>query len=185
MSASPAAALREPEAALARATAFLRAQARQPWLDRPWCDRYRTLNARVVGNWISELDRLLHVLLDAAARDAGHATTGRQRNTAAKLALVCGDAGWSTPRLHGLSRAHATFRYTGGAARRADVRGGSYMTVGWSGPGGTLRRFRLGERVQLSGVALAEICDLYDQLAAQIVRTPTIPQRKGLCHQGI
>lgn len=168
---------------LARGTAFLRVQARQPWLDQPWCDRHRLVRSRVVGNWIGELDRLLHVLMDAAALRAGHAPTAWQRNTAAKLAALCTDAAWSAPQLAGMARARATFRYTQGAARRADVRGGAYMTVGWSEPDGTLRRFRIGERVQLSGAALIEICDLYDELAARIVDTAAAFKERA--HQGI
>jgi hypothetical protein len=58
------------------------------------------------------------------------------------------------------------------------------MTVGWSGPGGALRRFRIGERIQLGSKALVEVCDLYDELAAQVVRVPLV-QRKGLGYQGI
>lgn len=148
-------------AALARATTFLRAQSQAPWLDEPWCDRLRPVRARVVGNWIGELDRLLRVLLDACAPTP-------YRRTAARLeALGASD---SVARLTGLARAHVTFRYTGGAARRADTRGGSHMTVGWSGPDGALRRFRIGERVHLGSAGLIEICDLYDELAAHVVR---------------
>ncbi|KQN90979.1 hypothetical protein ASE95_11965 [Sphingomonas sp. Leaf231] len=171
-------------ATLARATAFLRAQAHQSWLDQPWCDRQRMVRSRVIGNWIGELDRLLHVLLDAAADRAGHPVSTRQRNTANKLVTFCAEASWGMARLDGMARARATFRYTQGAARRADVRGGSHMTVGWSGPGGALRRFRIGERIHLGGNALVEVCDLYDELAAQVVRAPFV-QRKGLGHQGI
>jgi hypothetical protein len=174
----------EAAATLARATAFLRAQANQPWLDQPWCDRQRQVRSRVIGNWIGELDRLLHVLLDTAADRAGHPVSLRQRNTANKLVTFCAEASWGTARLDGMARARATFRYTQGAARRADVRGGSHMTVGWSGPGGALRRFRIGERIQLGSKALVEVCDLYDELAAQVVRVPLV-QRKGLGYQGI
>jgi len=171
-------------ASLARGTAFLRAQAAQPWLDQPWAERDRPLRARVIGNWIGELDRLLHVLLDSAALHAGRPATAWQRNTATKLqAFGTGSAG-SAARLDGLARARATFRYTHGAARRADVRGGSHMTVGWTGPGGTLRRFRIGERIEMGSAALIEICDLYDELAAQVVRAP-VAGTKEHGHQGI
>ena len=176
---------------LARATAFLREQAREPCLDQSWSDRQRRVRSRVIGNWIGELDRLLHVLLDAAARAAGRPETEAQRNAAHKLAAFCAEAAWSAPRLHGLARARSTFRYTNGAARRADVRGGTHMTVGWSGPNGELRRFRIGECVLLDSGALAEICDLYDALAAHVVTSPRAgapapsPTRERSGHQGI
>ncbi len=171
-------------ASLRRGTAFLRAQARHAWLDRPWDERETPLRARVVANWIGELDRLLHVLLDSAALYSGRPATARQRNTANKLAALCTEAAWSAPRLDGLARARATFRYTQGAARRADVRGGSHMTVGWTGPCGALRRFRLGERIEMGSAALIEVCDLYDELAAQVVRAP-LAGGKEHGHQGI
>lgn len=176
-------------ASLRRGTAFLRAQAARPWLDQPWGERERPLRARVIGNWIGELDRLLHVLLDSAALSAGRPATAWQRNTTTKLAALCTDAAWSAARLDGLARARATFRYTHGAARRADVRGGSHMTVGWSGPGGALRSFRIGERIEMGSAALIEVCDLYDELAAQIVRAPVSrgsgARAKEHGHQGI
>ncbi|MEH3123063.1 MAG: hypothetical protein PGN16_13985 [Sphingomonas phyllosphaerae] len=166
---------------LARATAFLRTQIGQPWLDQCWSEDDRLVRSRVIGNWIGELDRLLHVLLDAAADHAGRPVRARQRNTGTKLVTFCADASWGVERLDGMARARATFRYTQGAARRADVRGGSHMTVGWSGPGGTLRRFTLGERIHLGSEALMEVCDLYDELAAQVVRVPPV-QAKGAGH---
>jgi hypothetical protein len=169
---------------LARATAFLRTQIDRPWLDQCWDDNDRLVRSRVIGNWIGELDRLLHVLLDAAADHAGRPVRTRQRNTGSKLVTFCAEASWGVERLDGMARARATFRYTQGAARRADVRGGSHMTVGWSGPGGTLRRFTLGERIHLGSQALIEVCDLYDELAAQVVRVPP-EQTEGAGHQGI
>lgn len=160
------------EAALGRATAFVRGETGRPWLATP----PTPIRSRVLGNWLGELDRLLCVLIDDAA--AGAAPNGRSHNAAAKLAGLAGDDAddqrGRRARLRGIGRARAAYRYTRGVATRPDVRGGAYLTAGWFGEGScALARFALGEGIVMTGADLVTVCDLYDEVA-RLIASPEV-----------
>lgn len=151
--------------ALARATSFLREQADLSWLAQPWPDRSRAVRSRLIGNWLGELDRLLHVLLDAGASDAGKGVSPSMRNTILKLAAHSDGKSWCRPHLLGLSTARVAFRYTQGRALRPDDRGGMVATLGWLARDGAWAQAGIGQHIRFDDHALREVCGFYEQLS--------------------
>jgi hypothetical protein len=156
-------------ATVARAVQFLRLQADQSWLRQTWHDQDRLIRSRLVGNWLGELDRLLHVLLDARGFSNGEGPSPQIRNTISKLTATCDGTDWCRPHLLGLTRAHAAFRYTNGCASRPDERGGTVSTLGWIARDGAWAMARVGQIIQFDGYALLKVCGFYEDLAASIV----------------
>lgn len=151
---------------------LLAGHAARPALAPPWpdADAGRVL-ARYAGNCLSELDRLLHVLMDALATEPDRVRP-RRSNTANRIADVAGwDLGTDGVRLRALGRSRACLSYCGGIARRADAPGTPWMTVGWCDPSdpARLRRYRLGERVMPDGADLAAVGLFYGVLAGRLV----------------
>lgn len=155
--------------ALTRATTFLTEQADQHWLACPWPEQDHVVRTRLVGNWLVELDRLLHVLLDARGEERRNGAPSGTRNTIIKLAASSDDQGWCRPHLLGLSKARAAFRYTQGRALRPDMRGGVVATLGWLASDGHWVQVGIGQRIAFDGDALREICQFYGQLSAQLL----------------
>lgn len=177
---APVRPLAVPLAALARGTALVRAHACA--LDRA---PHVRVAPRVAGNWLSELNTLLHVVLDAAGRDRALRMSPRTSHTARKLRLLL--AGWpgeaeDMRRIRALARTASCLRYNGGIARYPDVIGGGTMTLGWKEPGTTLRVVAIGARAVPDAAAMVEISLFYDRLAgrlaagdrADIARPPTL-----------
>lgn len=159
---------------LRRGTVFLgTGPGRGGWAGSP-------LQAKVLGNGLRELDRFLSVLLDELAHASGFdeleiGRLTRTRNTASKLAILCERLGLPRPdlaRWRALGRCRDCLFYTRGVVRRADVRSGRVMTLGWPGKrggagGGDL--VALGEPLTIADDDLAWICDFYDRIAAELV----------------
>ncbi|MGK6356218.1 hypothetical protein ACMGDH_13460 [Sphingomonas sp. DT-207] len=141
--------------------------------------RYR---AKVIGNGLRELDRFLNLLLDEASLRIGFPARPGQRNTANKLRqfrIATGvDREGDLERLHALGRSRDCLFYSGGIVTRGDFRSGPSMTAGWSGPdlAKGLRRFGVGEELEVTAADLAGICAFYEALAAEVVAGSAMPR---------
>lgn len=160
----------DPLQALRRGSAFLIAQAGGPWLSAPWPDgRQGYLRARVLGNWLREMDSLLHGLLDEVVSATDRRLDAKSRSTAARwrrLPLVAARDGRDRRRLLGLDRSRLSFCHHGGRVRDTDHPAVSWMTAGWPVTGSAeLRRFAVGTRLELDGRDLIDTCRFYDRLA--------------------
>lgn len=138
-------------------------------------------HARAVANGLRELDNFFSVLIDevAALTCAGHmapAGPGRWRNTANKLRSFNAAMGFASPdhaRLRALGRSRDCLFHCGGIVRRADERGGTYMTAGWPPSLGLedapLMRVVLGETLAISAMDVRRVCDFYERIAIDLV----------------
>ena len=139
------------------------------------------LGPKVIANGLRELDRFLGLLIDEAAAltRAGRADPigpGGQRNTANKLRSLHAALGSASPhhaRLRALGRSRDCLFHCDGIVRRADERGGTFMTAGWPPSIGLedapLMTVALGEALVISTIDIRRVCDFYDQIAADLV----------------
>jgi hypothetical protein len=180
---------------LARADATLRSGARflaaglqaagedARTLPAPITGRYR---AKVIGNGLRELDRFLNVLLDEVAIATGRSASPAERNTANKLRALFPDSAeprGEHARLRALGRARDCLFYCGGMVTRGDASGSTWLTVGWSDArdrAGPLSRFRVGERLAITGEDVADICHFYLAIATRLTAATTRPHAAGM-----
>lgn len=168
-------------ATLDRGARFLSAGLR-PQQDAPPGAIAGQYRVKVIGNGLRELDRFLNLLLDEASLRIGFPALPGQRNTANKLrqfrTAIGIDREADLARLHALARSRDCLFYSGGIVTRGDLRGGPSMTVGWSGPdlAKGLRRFAVGEELEVTAADLAGICAFYEALAAEVVAGSVSPR---------
>lgn len=158
-------------AALERGAGFVEARANR---SAPAYQVHPDLRDRLVGNWLSELNTLLHVVLDHACLARGVKPSPRTSQTARKLRLAIGP--WphefdDTRRFRGLARSTACLRYERGIARYPDTLRRDVMTLGWEGGGGDaghgrLKVARLGTRISPTGREIAAVARFYLSIAA-------------------
>jgi len=156
---------------LMRATAFLGAGLRLPDLALAARAIEGPCRAKVLGNGLRELDRLLNILIDAVARLSApacfdRAAFGRIRNTSNKLSMINEIMGRPSPqceRLRAIGRSRACLFYNAGIVRRGDERDGTIMTAGW-----LLRAYDIGEILSFTPNDLSEICEFYEDLATDL-----------------
>jgi hypothetical protein len=163
---------------LRRGCDFLIARADEPWLGETWPDGMAGIvRARVTGNWLRELDSLLHSFLDEAELARG-GTLAADRPSIAKrwhhLPFVRSDDRADRKRLLGLHRSRQTFWLSDGYVRRPDHPAVSWLTAGWPVAGdATLRRFDLGTRLAFDGADLVDTCCFYQRLATALADSRT------------
>jgi hypothetical protein len=149
----------------------------------PITGRYR---AKVIGNGLRELDRFLNVLLDEVAIAAGRPASPAERNTANKLRALLPEAAQPRgehARLRALGRARDCLFYCGGVVTRGDAAGSTWLTVGWSDArdrAGPLTRFRVGERLAITGEDVADICHFYLAIATRLTAATPYPYAAGM-----
>lgn len=166
----------ESHAALMRAANFVHARAelahRVDGATRP----------RLIGNWFSELNTLLHIALGDAADLRGMRLSSRPSHTAVKLGRVMPD--WSAEaddncRIRALAKSTSCLRYNRGVASYPDIRGCRSMTLGWRGPTGTaLRVVSLGANVIPDVANIREVGSFYEALAGRLGAHQSIPRPK-------
>lgn len=149
-------------AALERGAAFVEVRASR---SAPAYQVHPDLRDRLVGNWFSELNSLLHVVLNHACVARGLTPSPRTSQTARKLRLAIGawpDEFDDTRRFRGLARSTACLRYERGIARYPDALRRDVMTLGWGSAGqGRLKVARLGTQMSPSGAEIATVARFY------------------------
>ncbi|URW76107.1 hypothetical protein M9980_02425 [Sphingomonas donggukensis] len=116
---------------------------------------------------------LNHLVVEAGHR-RGAASPRVERNTANALARLrwrLGEAGNDTSRLRALGRSRACLFYCDGVVRRADLRGGAAMTLGW----GSAATVPLGTVLSVDARAIADICAFYDRVGDDVIRLALAP----------
>ena len=135
---------------------------------------------KVTANGLRELDGFLSVLLSELAAADGWSkedlvSLARTRNTPNKLEALClrrNEEARHSGRLRALGRCRDALFHSDGVVCRGDDRHAKTLTLGWPGDGCGERpvALGLGERLPLNPVDLAWICDLYVNIADNLVR---------------
>ena len=130
--------------------------------------------ARVIGNGLRELDRFLNILLDETMTSHGLKARPDQRNTANKWSHFNNWRGAPPSherRLRALGPSRNCLFYCAGRINRGDSCMTPIFTAGWPASPqceSTLRRFRVGERLEISATNLAETCAFYRMIATDL-----------------
>ncbi len=134
--------------------------------------------AKVIGNSLRELDRFLNLLANEVGRGMARSrdelwAIEREHNTANKIRSLHAHRGLVSPdhdRLRALGRSRDCMFHCDGMVKRGDDPGGAYLTLGWTdgGAGGDdlpgearLLRVEVGERIEVSGLSLADVGRFY------------------------
>lgn len=132
--------------------------------------------AKVIGNSLRELDRFLSLLIDEVAQSVLPAEEQagflRQRNTPNKLQALRAAMAMPSPdhaRLRAIGRSRDCLFYCGGIVRRGDRRGEPTLTPGWRLSSGLDRRLIMGDRLEIGGENLSELCEFYDAVVVDLL----------------
>ena len=161
-------------AALQRGAAFFGAGLHAP--DRPALREAcgGRLRARVIGNGLRELDRILNLFIDSALERRGQPACPDQRNTANKLNAYRATLGLPNPddaRMRALGRSRECLFHCGGRVIRGDRAGEPFLTLGWPetpGRNAPLRRVAIGQELDVQQADLADVGVFYARLGFEL-----------------